>query len=101
MMLMLSLFLVDIVKIFPPAAKFTDIGSLVNLLIPNLIIAAGVILLGMIILSGFSILKAGGNAEELKKTQKLLTYSVVGFVIIIVSYIVVKLLGVILNTPLL
>ncbi len=97
---MFSLFVLDITTQFPPAQHFESIADFLNLLVPTLMIGAGVILLFMIIVSGFSILQSPGNPEALKKAQKLLTYSILGFAIIIVSYIMIKLLSVILNLKL-
>jgi len=54
----------------------------------------------MIVVSGFSILQSGGNPETLKKAQQRLTYSIIGFAIIIVSYILVKLIDLILDLKL-
>lgn len=97
--MMFNLFVLDISSAFPPATQFNSIASLFNLLVPTLVIGAGVVLLIMIILSGFSILQSGGNPEALKKAQKLLTYSIVGFVIIVISYVIVKLIKAIFNLP--
>lgn len=98
---MFTLFILDIAQVFPPAKKFDSIASFINLLIPTIMISAGVILLFMIIISGFSILQSPGNPEALKKAQKLLTYSIVGFGIIVISYIIMRLINVILDLELL
>lgn len=92
-----SLFVLDVTKAFPPADKYQDLASILNLLIPLIYIVAGIIFFIMIVFSGFSIIKGAGNPEELKKTQKMLTYSIVGFAIIVISYILVKLIAVIFN----
>lgn len=97
---MSSFFALNISSQFPPAARFYSLSQFVNLIIPTLIIGAGVILMIMIVFAGFSILQSGGNPEALKKTQKLLTASIVGFSIIIASYIIVRLSNVVLNLKL-
>lgn len=89
---MFSFLLINIADFFPPAKKFTSIADFANILIPNLFLGAGIIFFIMIIMAGLSILKAGGNPEELKKAQKLLTYSTIGFTIILSSYLLVKLI---------
>lgn len=84
-------------NVFPPAANFQTIADIINILIPTAMIGAGVILFVMIAVSGLSILQSGGNPEKLKKAQGTLTASIAGFAIIIVSYIIIKLLDVILG----
>jgi len=86
--------------LFPPA-RFANIGSFLNLIIPLLMSAAAIILLFMLIWGGYSVLTAGGDAEKLKKAQKIFQFSIIGFIIIVCSYLLVKILGAIfkINFP--
>jgi len=86
--------------IFPPA-RFANIGSFLNLIIPLLMGTAAIIFLFMLIWGGYAILTAGGNPENIKKAQKIFQFSFLGFIIIMVSYLLVKILGVIfkINFP--
>lgn len=85
---------------FAPA-QFATIGSFLNLIIPLLMGAAAIIFLFMLIWGGYTILTAGGNPENIKKAQKIFQFSILGLVIIVVSYLLVKILGVIfkINFP--
>lgn len=94
-------FAVDInPTIFPPA-RFSNLGSFLNLVIPLITSGAALILLFMLIWGGYTILTAGGNPENIKKAQKIFQFAILGFVIIITSYLAVKILGVIfqINFP--
>jgi hypothetical protein len=86
--------------IFPPA-RFANIGSFLNLIIPLLMSAAAIIFLFMLLWGGYAILTASGDPEKLKKAQKIFQFAIVGFVIIICSYLIVKIFGVIfrINFP--
>jgi heme O synthase-like polyprenyltransferase len=86
--------------IFPPA-RFVNIASFLNLIIPLLMTVASVIFLFMLILGGYTTLTASGDPEKVKKAQKTFQFSVLGFVIIMVSYLLVKILGLIfkINFP--
>ncbi len=87
---------------FPPAGKITSISSVLNLILPIATIGAALIFLLMSLYASFTWLTAGGEAKNVEKAQKILTFSVLGFIIVVVSFFAVKLIGVILgiNLPL-
>lgn len=88
---------INIGQRFKPAQTFNSIGSFLNIIVPNLFLGAGFILFVGIIIVGFKLLSGGANPENIKKTKATFTYAVVGFSIIILSYLFIKLLGTILN----
>ena len=92
---------IDIKDSFAPA-KFGTIGSLLNVIIPIIIIVASGVLLAMLVMGAFTVLTAGGDPEKIKKAQHTITYAVFGFAIIILSYFIVKLISYItgINVPL-
>lgn len=94
-----NLLALNIQDVFEPAKKFTSIASLFNIIVPNVIILAGIIFFVITLRAGFILLGSSGNPEQMKKAQKLLTYGVVGLVIILFSYILVKLVPVIFPFP--
>jgi hypothetical protein len=83
-------------RIFPPA-QFANVASLVNIFSPILITGGAILFLVMIIRAGFDVLTAEGKPEKLQQAQKTFMYSIFGLLIVISSYLIVKLLGVILN----
>ena len=46
----------------------------------------GIIAIGLIIYSGFLYLTSQGNKEPVEKAKKILTYAIIGMVVIIASY---------------
>lgn len=86
---------------FAPAI-FSNLGSILNLIIPLLLAGAGLLFMVMFIFAGFQYISGGGNAEKLKKATDNLKNSAFGLVIIIISYFLVKLISSVLNinTPL-
>ena|SRR3989338_3578355 len=78
-----------------PLAKFGDIASLLNLFIPILIIGAALLLLIMLLYGGFTWITAGGTPENLAKAQKIMTFAIIGLVIVILSFLFVKLISII------
>lgn len=80
-----------------PLAKFANIASLLNLFIPILIIGAAFLLLIMLLYGGFTWITAGGTPENLAKAQKIMTYAILGLVIVVLSFLFVKLISIIFN----
>ena len=77
---------------FPPA-RFANISSVTNLLIPIIFVGSALVFLGIMLLGGFKILTAGGDTENIQQAKKLFTYSMFGMVVILTAYLIVKLLS--------
>lgn len=80
-----------------PAAKFGTIANLVNIFLPLLIVGAAILLLMMLLYGGFTWITSSGNPENLAKAQKIMTFAILGLVIVILSFAMVKLITVIFN----
>jgi hypothetical protein len=79
-----------------PAAKIGNVGQIVNLALPLAMTGAGLIFLFVTLNAAFNILKNGDNPDALKKAYASIMYAVIGLFIVIASYLVIQLLGVIL-----
>lgn len=88
---------IDIQDHFQPAHDFGTISSLLNIIVPNIFLGAGLILFLGIVFAGLKLLTTNPSAEDMKKTKATLTYTLAGFAIIIFSYLFIKLLGTILK----
>jgi hypothetical protein len=75
--------------------KFSDIGSIINKLLPYVYVIAGLILLLMLIAGGIGLMTSAGNPDKSKAAQGRITGALIGFVIIFVSYFVAKIVEVI------
>ncbi|MBI2640989.1 hypothetical protein HYW87_00105 [Candidatus Roizmanbacteria bacterium] len=82
--------------LFPPA-KIASFAILLNVLIPIIFSGAALVFLVMMLYAGFNLVRAQGDPEKFKKTQEIMKYSVVGLVVVIASYLAVKLLAIILK----
>lgn len=85
---------------FPPAAYFTDIGSLLNIIIPALVMIAALIFLAMLIFASFKILTSAGDPDKVAEGRNTATFAVIGLVIIAVSFLVVRVIGYVLGIDL-
>ncbi|EKE15468.1 MAG: hypothetical protein ACD_12C00007G0004 [uncultured bacterium] len=79
-----------------PAAKITSIGQIVNLALPLAMTGAGIIFLVILLKAAFDIMTNGDNPDALKKAYGSITTAVLGLVIVVGSYLVIQLLGVVL-----
>ncbi len=77
---------------FAPA-QFTSLAMILNVIIPNIILVAGVLLFLMLIYMGFQYMSSDGNPDKLKKVKATLNMSLIGFGIILASYLLVKLIA--------
>lgn len=89
--------------IFSPAGSFPTIGSLLNVLIPNILILAGIAFLVMFIFVGFQLISKAGFLEpaELQKIQAALTMIVIGMIIIISAYWLIKIIQIVTGVEIL
>ena len=81
---------------FPPA-RYVSIANFTNLLFPVLLVGASILLLGMLFMGAFKFITAGGNPENIDSAKNLFTYAILGFVFIILSFLIVKILGFVLG----
>lgn len=85
---------VPIVTIFPPAQKFPTFGSIINAILPNVFILAGVILLLLLIFGGFLVIvnAGGGNPQATEKGKQAVTYALLGFILIFAAYWIIQII---------
>jgi len=79
-----------------PAAKIKSVSQIVNLALPIAMIGAGLIFLAITLKAAFDILRNGDNPDILNKAYRSIFTAVMGLFIVVGSYLVIQLLGVIL-----
>lgn len=82
---------------FPPARYFTSIGALVNTVVPALLLIAALILLAMLFYAAYKVLTAGGNPDAITEARNTATFAIVGIVVIMLSYLIVRIVSFILG----
>lgn len=84
-----------------PAAKVTTVSQLMNVALPLTLAGAAMIFLAILLYAAFHILTNGDNPDVLKKAYASMTTAVIGLVIVIASFLAVRLIGAMLQTNLL
>ena len=86
---------------FQPAiglnANLTSVGSIITVVVPLVLAAAGLFLLFYLVTGGFGIMTSKGDPKALDAARTKITTAIVGFIIIFVAYWIVQLLGLILG----
>lgn len=85
---------------YPSMKYFNNIGSLVNLLVPLAVTVAALIFLFMIFKAAFTMLSSQGDPEKIAEARNILTYGVIGLVIISLSFFIVKVIELVLGIDL-
>lgn len=80
-----------------PGARIGTVSVLINVIVPLLMTVGGFIFLIMLLIGAFTYLTSSGQQEQLKKAQQTLTFAILGLVVIISSFIIVKIIGMILK----
>ena len=81
---------------FAPA-KITSISVILNFIIPFITVAAAGVFLAMLLYAAYTWVTAGDNAENVTKAWKIMTFAVLGLIMIVCSYLAIKLIGTIFN----
>lgn len=92
---------VDIVDEFNP--PFSSIAELINRLLPNVLLFAGIISFLLFLGAGFMLIQGAteGEAEKTAKGKQAATYAMIGFVIIFASFWIIKLVSKVTGIPIL
>ena len=74
------------------APQFESPGTLISTLLPNVYVAAGILLFLLLIFGGFSIIMGAGQNDPKKvgQGQKAATAAVIGFLVIFASYWIIQ-----------
>ena len=65
-------------------------GGLISILINFLLWAVGILSVVMIIFSGFRYITSAGDAAKTKSAQTALTYSIVGLIVAVLAWVIVR-----------
>ncbi len=85
----------------PLAAKFGSLGAVVSLALKYVYVAAGLMLLVMLVVGGIELMTAGADPAKAKAGYGKITASLIGFVIIFVSYFVAQIIEIVLGVRIL
>jgi len=97
-MLRQVLALEDLSTIYGPAASVGSVenfslGGFIAPLIQNILIVSGLLALFTIIFAGFSYISAGGDKNKISQSTNMLTYAVLGMVVVGAAFLITRVVG--------
>lgn len=94
---------VNIGTLFTPSNSFNDLGDVVNVLLKNAFVVAGVIFLVLLIFGGFTFIVSagGGDAKKAEQSKKTITAAATGLVLIFASYWIIQIIEIITGVKIL
>ncbi len=79
-------------RIYGPLEGINTIGDLINRLIAFILPLAGVILILIFIWGGYDLILSQGQPDKIKSAKAKITAGIIGFLLLIFSYVIVKLI---------
>lgn len=79
-------------------ATFTSLETLFGNLVRFIVAFAGVALFVMLLAGGFSFLFSGGDPKKLEQARGTITSAVIGLVVIVSAYVILRIIGVFTGT---
>jgi len=91
----------------PITKRYNNLGEIISGkngytgLLSYILVAAGLVLLIMLITGGIGLMTSAGNPDKIKASYGRITHALIGFIIIFASYLIVQLAEVILGVTIL
>lgn len=82
-------------------AQFQSVGALISSWLPNIYILGGVLVLILIIVSGFTWITNAGDIKKIEEAQKILNFAIIGFIFLFASYWIIQIVQVLTGIPIL
>lgn len=82
-------------------SEYTGVGALINNVLPNVYIAAGLILFFMIVFGGFTIISNAGNKDKIGEGTKTITSAIIGLLVLFASYWIIQIIQIVTGVSIL
>lgn len=77
----------------PLDPNIRNLGDLISRILSFIIPLSGIVLLFVLIWGGYDYMMSQGNPEKVKTAQAKITTGIIGFVLLIASYLIVRLIA--------
>lgn len=81
----------------PLAPNINTLGDVINIVLPFFMSLAGIILFLVLVWGGYDFMMSQGSAEKMKTGKAKITAGLIGFVLLVLSYFITKLIAYIFN----
>lgn len=73
-----------------PVAQFGNLSKLLNQVLPTVMVVASLVCLAILLTGSFTYVTSSGEPEKIKKARNTITYSIMGLILIFLSYLMVQ-----------
>ena len=73
-------------------SRLTGVGELVSILLSNAIVIAGIVLLFLIVFAGIQMISGSGDPQKVAQARQVLTAGILGFILVVAAFFIVRLL---------
>lgn len=80
---------------------YPQAGTLIKNILPNIYLAAGIIIFFMIVIGGFTIITNSGNKDKVADGSKTITSAIIGLLVLFGSYWIIQIIQVVTGIPIL
>lgn len=70
----------------------TDVGKLLSILLNNAITIAGIVLIFIFIIAGIQMISGSGDAQKAAQARQVITAGIIGFILVVAAFFIVRLL---------
>lgn len=82
-------------------ATYKSSDVLFNNILPNVYVAAGLVLLFMVLLGGFSIISGGSDSHKLDEGKKTITGALIGLLVLFSSFWIIQIIQIVTGVQIL
>ena len=76
-----------------------SIGEFITAILPNVLMASGVLLFFLLIGGGFAIMTGGDNPQQKAQGSKAITSAVIGFILVFAAFWIIQIIQFITGVP--
>lgn len=81
--------------------EYSSSSDLINNILPNIYVAAGLVIFFMIVFGGFTIISNAGNKDKIADGTKTITSAIMGLLVLFASYWIIQLIQVVTGVSIL
>lgn len=74
---------------------YSNAGDLLNNILPNVYVAAGIVIFFMFILGGFKVISSASDSHKMEEGKKTITFAIMGLLVVFASYWIIQLIQVV------
>lgn len=76
-------------------ATYGSASDLINAVLPNVYVAAGLVLFFMFILGGFNVISGSSDAHKMEEGKKTITFAIMGLLVVFGSYWIIQIIQIV------